>query len=799
MKRLFVFLLCLLLYPWLLRAQSGLRGVVRDPAQLPVGCAAIRVSTLPDSILLAVARTDSQGHFSIAAPGKQLLLLQVVSPGYAAYQTLAGPFPDTIQSLEITFDPDEHLLQGIAVTASKPIFTRKSDRIVFNVAQSTSAIGADAFELLKKAPGVQVSNSTINMTGKGTVSVMVNDRLQQVSGEELEALLRAVPADQVQAIEIISTPPAKYEAEGNAGMINIITKKMSLNGFNGTVTTAYQQRVLASGRFSGSFNYRKEKWNVYGNANINRFNFTAPQQTIADYPEQRQEQANAQLNHPLYSRNQLGIDYAFSKQSVIGLLYTFGSADRYMDQGFRTNVYGLPANRIDSVLQTNAHTSDQARRNVINLNYEWKLDSSGRKLVLNADYFDRQSELQRNFNTQHYLPSGTPLFLHQDNKTSGRQSVAISALRADYTWPLKIATVNMGAKASFVRNNSDNRFMYLDGAAYSTDPDRTNIFEYTEHIQAAYLSAAKEYRKWEWQAGLRAEYTQTKGISDRPAQVNTNHYFKLFPSVSLLYRFNEQQSATLSYNRRIERPDFYVMNPFREYSTPTSYESGNPFLQPSFSDNINLAYTFHTDYTAGLFVEQVQQPWSQVSVIDPVLHAFNFTMANVGKSVRYGVYITADIQPLPCWELNAEGHATFNHYKGMLDGVSYNTKTNVLYTFEVNNTIALNKGKTLVAELGFNYTSDGQIDFARKQYAWSSLDAGIKALLCDKKCTLAITGSDLFRQDKWYVMNRYNGTVQRGYFDSRVLSLAFSWKFGNDTIKAKRERNDATEETKRAG
>ncbi|KAA5532216.1 TonB-dependent receptor [Taibaiella lutea] len=750
-----------------------------------------------DSAIIKSITPDTSGNFYVTISHYQTgMFIEVAALGYAAeiYQ-LQPPANDTF-NWNINLTVQERELDGITINSKAPLIERKVDRVIFNVANSISSNGSDVFELLKKTPGVQVSHEDIGMTGKSTVSIMIDNRLVQTDGEELEALLRSMPAIEIDKIEVISAPPAKNDAQGNSGIINIVTKKKRRNGFNGTVTGSYEQRTKGSEHIDASFNYRKDKINVYGNSSINRNRFISLQQTNTFYPEQQQNQTLNQDNRPLYTYTQLGFDYNLKPNAVLGFRYTLGTLDGKTDEDYDNEVLHIPSLVKDSTILTNAFATDKGRRNVFNLNYEWKIDSSGKKLTVNADYFTRKGDKGRAFKTSDFFADGNSTGVSSDNKTFGTIKTAITTVSVDYEMPTVFAIFSLGAKTSFVHNNSDNVFTTFQGMDYIVDNDKTNTFDYKENTQAAYISAQRSFGKWDLQLGFRGEYTQTKGYSLSLSQTNTNDYFNIFPTAYVQYKFSEVHSLNFNYSRRIDRSSFWIMNPFRIYSTETSYEEGNPFLQPAFSNNFELGYTYKSIFTMTLFSQHVTNLITRVSNIDTVSNSFNFVSANAGTQTQYGVTMTLSIQPLSFWENTTQVFGTYSKFNSTF----YNADVSYVkpsFSIETDNTFTLNASQTLSAELGFSFTSAQQSDFDVQRH-FCNLSAGIKTFLFQKKLIVTLDAEDILKTDIWQMKNLYNGTFQNSYFDNRSLQLALTWKFGNRNIQAKRNLNKNSDEINRA-
>ena len=569
------------------------------------------------------------------------------------------------------------------------------------------------------------------------------------------------------------------------------------NGLNGNLMANYTQRTRGGGGMNGSFNYRQGKINIYGNGNAYRSYIIPVENISTQYPGQQQDQRNTREELSVFNRINIGADYSLNDRSVIGIVYTLGSGGPEWDghEFITSKVYQLPGHALDSLLQTTANAQDRGLRNVLNLNYEWKIDTSGKKLNIDFDYFSRIGNKARDFTTTHFLPNNVPTGFSVTNRTSGTQVVEIKNAKVDIAWPTAFAVFSYGGKASFIHNTSGNNFEFLQVDHYINDSSKTNQFDYLENTQAVYFSAQKSLNKWEAQVGLRAEYTQTTGYSPTINQTTRNDYFKLFPTAYIQYRFNEDHVVNINYSKRIDRPTFWTMNPFRSYSTSTSYEEGNPFLQPSFSNNVELGYTFKSKYSFTLFTQRITQLQTRISRIDSATNSFYFSQANAGNVVNYGFSANGTFKPFKWMESNVQFFGSYNSFTSSYygDAIHYSRGS---YAVNLDNNITLNKSKTLLAAISYSYYSPQQSDFDIQQSA-SSFEVGIKALLLKKQLVIGINAEDIFRTHKFQVSNLYNGTVQDSYYDDRGLRFSINWKFGNTNVKAKRERIGGNEEQNR--
>lgn len=692
-------------------------------------------------------------------------------------------------------DSNAQSLDTVTVSGARRVLERRADRVIFNVENSVTAQTGDALSALKKAPGVQVSGrGEISMAGKSSVKVMLDNRLVQVDGEELTALLQSIPAAQLARIEIISTPPARYDAEGNSGIVHIVTKRQARNGFNGNVSATYMRNDLNSPSTAFNLNYRRGKLNVYGNGGLSRWQALIREDYSVATDSTQWYQRGRTEERTLFSRNQLGIDFAAGPSSNIGFLYTLGFGGPHWNSGedIRSGTV-LPGGGGESSL-TQALNKDHGLRNVANLNYEWRMDSLGRKLTAEAEYFNRRGRRDRRLLTTAFDASGQRIGSLTDNNTTGEMDINTAFARVDMSLPTAFAKLEYGLKASFIHNLSDNLFQTFNGYQYETDYGKTNRFDYKENTQSAYLSANHSAGSWEMQAGLRAENTQTEGYSPTLNQRVSRRYLQLFPTGYVQYTPNEEHSFNLSVNRRIERPSFWLLNPFRTYTSLNSYETGNPFLQPSYSLNASLAYTLHEDYSFTFTAGRVTDMQVLIKSADTATQAFIFYEANAGTASNYSLNAAGSWQPFSWWECDFDLTGSYSSFGSSYFAAGQPLQyARIMGYADIDNTFTLNRSKTLFAELEGEFQSAQQSDF-EVQRANMNISAGIKVQLLQKRLTLELEANDIFRTNTWRLYNLYNGAVTNSYYGDRYVSCTLGWKFGSTSLKPTRERQSSEEQ-----
>lgn len=781
-------------------AQNIVNGVVLNNHNEPVNYAVIMLLHEKDSTILQTALPDSAGNFVLEVPETQNKLVKITAVGYN----------DEIRRLDSTVSEQQRLnfilkekeLETINIIATRPLYERKTDRMIFNVSASLAATGGNALDAVKKAPGViiQQSEYTINLIGKSSVMVLVNDRLLQLSGEDLFAYLQSVPSDNIDRIEIITAPPARYDAAGNSGLINIVLKKNRAAGVNGNIRAAYEQASYGKGIAGGDINYRKGDLNLYGNINYSRGANQIAERLSTPYPGQlfKVNDDYKRILKPL--QYTLGADYNIHKNGVLGIQWASSYASRIDEARNGIEVFKSPVMSLDSTMMTTGYSKRNNSNNILNVNYAWNIDTSGKKLTFNANRLWFNGRRANDFNTMHYKDEfATPTGVESRNGSNGTQHINITTIQADITLPYSFASLSSGGKLSFIDNKSNNRFGYYDQDGYHEDSLISNSFDYNEKVQALYVSAQKSLNKWSFQAGLRAEFTETKGYSANLDQTTINKYFNLFPTVYIQYQLNEDHNWVLNYSKRINRPDYRSLDPFRAYATPYHYNEGNPFLLPSFNHNLELTYTYKSHFTLSAFYQYERNHFASVWMIDSLQHITSGKSLNFADFISYGINAEGSFQPLRWWEFQAQ----FSIQEQQLQSKIY-TSTRQSYRLPtwyagLNNSFVLNKAKTLLAEVNLFYLGKYREDFLEIN-ALGSVDVGFKALFLDKKFTVNVSVTDMFATQKARGTHIITGQVIDNYFDTRNIRISLNYKFGNTKVKARRERDTGIEEEKgRAG
>ncbi|MDC8028243.1 TonB-dependent receptor [Elizabethkingia anophelis] len=469
--------------------------------------------------------TNELGEYSLNVPNKDVYTLEVYQNKTKIYSKEVSIFNNITENINITNSEKEIKIKEVIVTGNKRLVERKIDRLVFNVENSIASQGMDGIETLSSTPLLKVDeNSGISIVGKSGVSVMIDGKLLNFTGKELINYLQSLRSDNIAKVEVITTPPAKYEAQGNSGLINIVLKKNKNLGFNFLVSTGLSQasRLSTSNNFTINYSTNKLKTSL----KLRQFDYmkNATENYIVE-GEQSLVSVDKRLDFGNGWGTNFNIDYELNKKSNIGLIYNYGSSRSNMDIN-NTSIY-KNKNIIDRDLVTYTENRALGKEHTLNAYYDLKIDSSKTVSVI-ANYFSNVPKTNVNFITENKINSTQDIVLNTSNV-----NYEIASGQIDFNLPFKWVTLETGTKLTSLSNNSTVRYYNQE----ILDPSRSNEFNYKEKNYALYLSLSKKINsKWSVMAGLRYEYSWIDGYSVTLNSETKYNYGKFFPSLYLVYQ-----------------------------------------------------------------------------------------------------------------------------------------------------------------------------------------------------------------------------------------------------------------------
>lgn len=777
-------------------------GKVIDENKQPVAFANVLLRDAIDSVLVKGAITDDNGLFTFdeIAVGKFFITATMV--GFAdthseTFEVKEGEWEVNLPTIVLGESSVD--LAEVTVKAKKPFIELQSDKIVMNVESSPVATGNTALELLQKAPGVIVDNSNnISLKGRQGVLVMIDGKQTYMSNEEIARLLETTPAASIESIEIINNPSSKYDAAGNAGIINIVMKKDKNLGMNGSLTlgTGYGNLPKANG--SLRLNYRQKKFNIFGDYNYwynNRnaslaINRTIPyngMETIFDQVNQEESITNSH-------RFKLGADFFLNEKTTIGVLAT-GRTGTWEEEG-ENNTYISGDNPEDfSRLNVTSLHQESWNNYSYNVNLVHKFDKKGRQLTFDADYSEFRQDGDNNY---------TNLFLNGEAQvndpsllnTTRYSGVDILAAKVDYSHPLPgDVSLEMGAKSSMVTTDNNIDFNNHINDAWILDTTRSNQFHYQEDIHAFYINLSKKFEKFTLQAGFRGELTHSKGVSVTLQDSLERAYFSPFPTLSISHQLGEDHSMSYSYSRRIDRPTYQDLNPFVYFLDQYTFGKGNPFLQPQFTHAVSATYGFKNFAFATLSYSRTHDAMTEIlEQVDSSRITYQ-TMTNFAKFDNVSLNLSSPIPIKEWWNARINVSTYYNHFQTDFQDSEVDTKGWATNIYLSNN---FTIGDGIRAEVSGFYQSP-MVYGIIKMKAQYSVNAGVNMSIMDGKGSLRLNVDDIFNTQ------RFHGIFQQGTvnvdvlnkWESRRVSVAFTYNFGNQEVKSERRRNTATSDEQR--
>ncbi len=785
-----IFILISSALPVFAQSDGSVSGTIQDAKGQPIEAATITLLQAKDSSRLKTTVTDKSGHFKFdhVAAGKYLVSASSVGFGSTYSPLFDGRVAGTRNLAPLTLISTTTNLQAFAVVARKPLIEQKADRTIVNVDASPSNAGSTAMDVLEKSPGITLDkDDNISLKGKQGVTIMIDNKPTYLSASQLASYLRSLPASALDQIEIMTNPSAKYDAAGNSGIINIKTKKNKMKGFNGNLNLTYNQGVYAKPSGSVNLNYRDGQFNFFLNAgyshwegfqvmHIGRKYLDADDKTINSIFQQQTDMrfTNPELNL------KFGMDYYLTQKTTIGFVVS-GFRNKEENRS-NSNIQLLsPDYSLDSIVSSPSTNNTTWRNGSANLNFRHAYDSAGRELTADLDYVHYGSVSDQYFDNLTFAPG---MMLLDENVLTGHLPSAINiyTFKTDYTRPLaKGYKLETGLKLSYV--NTDNTADYYDivNKLPEVDTGKTNHFLYRENVNAAYVNMTKQYKKLTVQLGARLENTNYSGhqLGNGISVVNkdssfSRSYVNLFPTAFFSYDLNENNQLTLNYGRRIDRPAYQDLNPFLFYLDEFTYQAGNPYLQPQYTQNIEASHTYHHfltttlnySYTRNFFTETFEQS-GQATIV---------RNGNIGSRQNAGISVSAQVPVAKWWTAVLYSDLNYNKFSGMLYGENIDVNATTLL-LNLNNQFKLPGGWG--AELSGFYRTKGVEGQVIVDPMGQASGAITKKILKDK-ASLKLAVRDIFYTNQVHGYINFQQTEATFYNrrDSRQVALTFSWNFG---------------------
>jgi outer membrane receptor protein involved in Fe transport len=763
-----------------------LSGKITDPYQKNLEFITISISQ--DSTLRYLLFSDSIGHYECnqLAIGQYKISFSCV--GLKSLDTIINISKNL--NLDCTLNYTSQNLTEVEIKFHKPLLERKSDRLIFNVEQSIFNAGSEVLDLITKIPGLRMQNGNIIMVGKSKVLIMVDDRLIPLSSDDLAAFLNTISTDAIAKIEIITNPPAQYDAQGNSGLINIVTKKAKKQGVFAITRLGIKQATFQTYNTGMNLDYFNKKLRISTTIDGN----TGTLQTIGFVNTYYLNQ-NWEQNHKVVDKtNKLGakikLDYDWSDKTKISFLFYHNTTEPNFNELNQINVRSLS---LDSLINTQIVSKERKKYNTANFSIQHLLDSSGKKVFIDADWLDLNHNQSSNLASANFLATGQ-LSTTEKNAITQQKILTLYTLRNEFTLPFKTWELSFGGKLSFLSHLSNVQFYKFAQNEYVLYKPLSDLFKYSEKNQSLYVSVAKEMNQWNLQSGLRFEHTQIKGVSlSNNNQTFYNTYWQLFPTVSFSYQWNDANTLSFNYNKRIDRPNYDLLNPFRHYSTPYSYDVGNPFLKPAFAYNFEIAHTFKSMFNTSL---------SYRNEIDKYDDFVTLSDSNNIQASTYYNYLTSKSIVLDMSLIFRPHSLIENTTQFSMEYVQ--TKSNIPETIDAlhgNNTsvtstteFSFNRKKRFMGGLQMEYQFPFISGLAQAT-GYFTLDAHLKINIFKEQFQIFLEVDDLFKtaRPKYYALFNHIRQNTSFYSDNRFVKLTLKYKIGKEKKEEERKTSNAEE------
>lgn len=795
------FLFYIFLAPLTLFSQENEVSVtILDSKKTPVSFANVLLLKASDSTFVkgSISEDDGSCKFTTVKPDEYILKVSFV--GFE--DTYSTPFRirESLKVPDLILKPSEEYLDEVTVTAKRPIIQRKIDRYIYNV-ENTVVSSGTTYDILRRTPGVVINQGELLVKNR-PAQVYINDRKVYLTSQELQQLLEGFAGVNVKSVEVITTPPAKYDAEGGA-ILNIVTSKNLSIGYKGSINASNTVGIVPKYAVGTSQYYKTDWLNAYASYTFNsRFDTKTDDGFIQFYNSNGSEKVSWEdlfkrdtrtFSHSLNTI----LDFTLSESELLSfsanILHT-PKADS--DISGRTEIYN-PQGQLDSLYTTQSRLENERDNLLFSLSYEKELGENGSKLTANANYIDYTDYQTQSVNTRYFSPQGSLLNANTFN-TIPTQNSQIYTGQMDYTGKLTSWDVEGGAKFSGINSNSRQDFFNANGDIDEDNAILNDNFEYTEAIYASYFSFAKDWEKWSLKVGLRGEYTDANGNSRTLGVVNTQEYFELFPTFYLMNNPSENHSFGVEYSRRINRPRFQSLNPFRYFLNENNFQEGDPNIQPAIANKISLNYTFKNKLVFDLYWDRIDNAMSSL----PFQDNENLSLRSIHTNLIYDRQLSLDIRYsefVTNWMWMGIETSFFNMENKFLSLENENQRIkNEIYGFflQAQNYIILDKAQTLTLTLSNTFLSNilvGSYEYDRPQYAFN---IDIQKTFLNRRLVLNLSSEDVFNTNNIPLTSRYLDQ-NNSFFampESQKIRFGVRYKFGNFKLSDNSRATNTDEE-----
>ena len=773
----------------------SVKGKVFDVNKSPVSFANIVLLNTQDSTVVSGTSSNDLGYFFLNKVKSDSYILKVSFIGFNTYTKEIQVDKNSVLPTIILSESNQSL-DEVSIVAKKPTVKKEVDRLIFNV-ENTALSEGNMMEVLRNTPGVLIIDNNIQIKS-AFPTVYINDKKVHLSGEELAQLLEGSPANSIKSIEVITNPPAKYDASSGA-VLNIVMDKNLITGYRGSVFSNYTQGVFPRSNVGTTNFYKTEKINVFANYSFTQSKINRENHEIVNFLENNaiSEKWTTDIDRNTWSKTHnfnLNLDYIFDDANTLSFASNLLFLPYYKYKiKADTEITGNPSNPI-----TNFKTDNLSRDRKHNLGFD--LDyvhtfKNEAKLSLNAHYtvynYNRNQEV-----FSRYFYQDTPNTTNAFN-TKANQGTDIYTSQLDYAVTInETSSFSVGIKSSFITAESDITQFDVVGSNQTLNTDNTDAFNYNEDILAAYFSYDKKWEKWSLSAGFRMEETTITGESPTTNEENKQDYFKGFPVFNLSHQLTEKVNTYVNYKRYVDRPSYQSLNPFKYYLNDNTIVTGNPNLQPAFVDHLVLGTAINEKYNFEAYYKYTDANFLELPIQDNVTNQIIFTPINLSNTIEFGFDFFTYFNVTENWFVyfatsfyNVQDLATLNNERLKTDTWSNYS--------ELSNSFTFLKDKSLSANFMLIYFGENQQGFQTIDSRFAT-DLAIKKTILKKKATISLSAADLFNKQDFTARANYldQNSSRHSNLDNRYIKLGFSYKFGNTSLETN-QRNTYRKERDR--
>lgn len=787
--------------------QSGqLKGTLIDESSSPILFANVVLYKSSDSSIVKIETTDKEGSF---------LILNIPSDEYFLKASYVG-FQELIID-KVLIGNGEFKSMGILImnsatielgetiiTAKRALVEVKTDRTIFNVQGTINSAGSNGIELLRKAPGVTVDNNdNVSVLGRSGVILYVDGKRVPLSGQELSTYLESLTSDQIDRINIISNPGAKYEAEGNAGIIDIVLKKDKNLGGNGSVNSSYRQGRYGTFNMSTNGNYRTKNFNIFGSVGVgvaaryNETDFLSYQNGII---LTETNDSKADFRGWDY---RIGTDFFLSENHTIGFIFTGRRPNGTRTNDNRIVIAEQMTMIVDSILVAQNIADFDQKQETYNVNYRY-VGNSNSSLNIDFDYGRYINDVKRYQPNQYFNSEESVLLTSVINSFETPNDIGIYTFKIDYDIDLYGGKLGAGSKLSrVVSKNTFKQFDVINDVNILNDR-KSNQFDYTENVYAGYLNYSRNINdKWAFSAGIRAELTDANGdlmpfdisLSEPPVELN---YLSWFPSAGLTFMANENNSFSLNFGRRINRPDYNVLNPFNIQISEISFERGNPFLNPEIVNNFELGYTYSSMYNLKIAYSKTSDQITSLILPDKEdVRANSISWANLANQTVWSASLSAPIDITEKW--NIYSNISASHIYNQADYGEDAVVDLKAFSYNIYQQHSITLPKGFRGEVSGYFAGPGVWGGVFEYETSWSLGLGVQKKFLNDQLNVRLSVDDIFYQSGWNGFSDFNGlySIGAGNYDSRRGAISISYNFGNQNVKSRNRKTGIESEAQR--